>query len=71
MRYEAVISLDHHPLTSSLDELIHQKSDIVHHETNDIETKELRGMTRAKFQADLCLICMLETWVFDLAGNLV
>ena len=39
------IYLYHHPLTSSLDEFIHQKSDVVENKPDNVEAEELRRMS--------------------------
>lgn len=63
--------LNHHPLTPPLHKLIHQQSHIRQHKPHDIEPEKLCRMSCAQFQADLCLICVPQAGVFDLACYLI
>lgn len=63
--------LDKHPLTSPLDKLVQQHGQVLQNEPADVERKELRGVPRAELEADLRLILVPETGVFNLSGDLV
>jgi hypothetical protein len=63
--------LSKHPLTATLDELVQQHGQITQDESANIEPKELGRMPSAQLKSDLGLICMSQTGILDLTGNLI
>lgn len=60
-----------HPLAPTLDKFVQQDGQVRQNEATDVESKELGGVTRAKFQPDLSLVRMPQARVFDLACDLI
>lgn len=65
------VRLYKHPLTSSLDKLIHQQREILQDKSADVEREKLSRMSGAKLQPNLGLICVSKARVLDLAGDLI
>jgi hypothetical protein len=65
------LDLNQHPFTTSLDEFIQHHGDVGKDKATNVETEELCGVARGQLETNVCGGGMLETWVFDLAGDLV
>lgn len=63
--------LHKYPFTPPLDELVQQQADISEDEPTNIEAKEFGSVTGAKFKANLGLVGMSKSRIFDLASNLI
>jgi hypothetical protein len=68
---KASIRLNQHPLTTTLDELIKHKSHISQGKATDVEAEELGRVSGAEFQTDVGWGGVLESWIFDLLGDLI
>lgn len=59
------------PLASPLDELVQKHPNVGENEATDIEAKEFSGVASGELETNLRFVRMSETWVFNLACNLV
>ena len=63
--------LNENPLAPSLYELVEKHTDVGKDKAADVKAKEFSGVASAELETDLGLVCMSETWVFDLTCDLI
>ena len=61
----------HDPLSAPLDEFIEHDTDVIEHESADVEAEELGRVVDAEFEPEVRLRRMLQTGIFYLAGDLI
>jgi len=59
------------PLAPSLYELVEKHADVGKNKAADIKAEELGRVASAELETNLGLVCMSETWVFDLTCDLI
>jgi hypothetical protein len=60
-----------HPLAAPFDKLVQENRQVRKDEPAYVKGEELGRVPGAQLQAHLCLVCVSETGVLDLSGNLI